>query len=258
MPCAVLGTGLVGCYLGAAAHAPAAVRGPSGRLAATRIRLPAGERVWQPFAIGASLPLLVATRCDRTPWKELPSDSLVVQNGLGQPRPVVVPFMALDVVDGVLTAIGPRPRLVCGPLAPSWLPVIAAWREAGLEIEQVPDARPAQWEKAIYNATVGPLCRATGRSMAAVWSDPELRALVLAATAEGAVAARNSGILIPPGIADRAAAFFAAIGAHEPSCRRDPGELPWILGPLLAASPGPAPALERIAALAVAQVSRAT
>jgi hypothetical protein len=257
MPCAVLGTGLVGCYLGAAARAPSVVRGPSGRLAATRVRLPAGERAWQPGGADASLPLLVTTRCDQTPWTELPTDSLVVQNGLGQPRPVVVPFMALDVVDGVLAAIGPRPRLVCGPVAPCWLPVIAAWREAGLEVQQVPDARPAQWEKAIYNATVGPLCRATGRSMAAVWSDPELRALVLAATAEGERAARNAGVVIPGGIAERAAAFFAAVGAHEPSCRRDPGELPWILGPLLAASPGPAPALERIAALAAAQVSRA-
>lgn len=258
MPCAVLGTGLVGCYLGAASRAPGAVRGPSGRIAATRVRLPAGERMWQPRAGDPSLPLLVATRCDRTPWQTLPADSLVVQNGLGQPRPVMVPFMALDVVDGVLSAVGPRPRLVCGPLAARWSPVLAAWREAGLEVEQVADPRPAQWEKAIYNATVGPLCRATGRSMAAVWGDPDLRALVLAATAEGEAAARNSGVIVPDGIAERAAAFFAAIGAHEPSCRRDPGELPWILGPLLAASPAPAPALERIAALAAAQVSRAT
>ncbi len=254
MACAVFGPGLVGTYLGAAAGALEAVPGPSGRCAAEVVRFAVGERSWQPRLVAqTNLPLLVTTRCHQTPWVDLPTDVLVVQNGLGQPRPVATAFMALDVVDGVLLAVGPPPRLVLPRLAAHWQPVLRAWRDAGLVIEEVTDPHPAQWEKAILNATVGPLTltrQGPAATMAAVWADPLARALVLAATEEGVAIARAAGIALDDRVVTRASAFFSAIGTHLPSCRRDPGELPLIHGPLLAAAARhgiPAPVLSAIA-----------
>ncbi len=228
-----------------------AVPGASQRCAAERVLLPVGERtgertgerIWRPRLVAQShLPLLVTTRCHQTPWTTLPPAALVVQNGLGQPRPVVTAFMALDVIDGVLTALGPAPRLVVMrqmPLMQQWQPVLRAWRDAGLLVEEVADPRPAQWEKAILNATVGPLTltrSGSAATMAAVWADPITRALVLAATEEGLAIAHAEGIRLTAGVVERASALFSAIGDHVPSCRRDPGELPHIHGPLLAAA----------------------
>jgi hypothetical protein len=278
MTCLVVGTGLVGCYLGAAAGATTAVAGPSGTLAATKIALPVGLRRWQPDvlpfarAVAGVGPILVACRSHQTPWSGLPRRARLAQNGLGQPRPPVVCFFALDRrADGVIVAVGVRPRVVMESAGPAWSPVVAAWRAAGIAVDEVADVRPAQWEKAILNATVGPLClalsgaaatgdgpgndgdpaldrleksaennrkiadsTASGAVMAAVWGDARLRALCLAATAEGERIAAAAGIAIAPGLVARAERFFAAVGAHRPSVLRGPGELPWILGQILA------------------------
>ena len=184
----------------------------------------------------------------------MPADALVVQNGLGQPRPIATAFMALDVIDGVLTALGPQPRLVLPRQPAQWQPVLSAWREAGLLVEEVADPRLAQWEKAILNATVGPLTltrSGPAATMAAVWAEPMTRALVLAATEEGIAIARAGGVVLDAGVVARASAFFDAIGAHLPSCRRDPGELPLIHGPLLAAA-----ARYRVAAPVLSAIAR--
>lgn len=200
----------------------------------------------------ATSPALVATRVHQTHWDHLPADSLAAQNGLGQPIPVVVCFMAIDrTAAGAITSVGVTPRLVVGPVSAGWRPVLTAWRAAGLQVEEVADVLPAQWEKAILNATVGPLCRATGLSMAAVWADVALRALVLTATAEGETIAQAQGVRLVPGVVERAAEFFARVGNHQPSAVRDPGELPSILGHLLRCAPGPAPALAKIAELSL-------
>lgn len=264
---AVLGPGLVGSYLGAAAGARIAYVGPSGTVRARLARLPAGDRPWQPRevrlgALSPAAPLLISTRVHQTPWGRLPADALAAQNGLGQPRPVITCFLALDLdADGAVAAVGPRPRLVLARPPRAWEPVLGAWRDAGLEVEVRDDAAAAQWEKAILNATVGPLCLATGLGMGEVWSDPALRRLTLDATAEGTAVAAAVGVAIPAGAVDRAATFFAAVGCHRPSVVRDPGELPHVLGRLLdeARTHGvPAPALERIAALAAPAARHAT
>ncbi|MBA3698902.1 MAG: hypothetical protein H0W78_08610 [Planctomycetes bacterium] len=256
MTCGVFGPGLVGCFLGAAAGAPWVVAGSSGRPRATRVRL--GQRVmtWTPQVIPtprADLPLLVTTRVHRTPWESLPTEVLAAQNGLGQPRPVATCMFAVDLdADGVLHATGPRPRVVVGPLSAVWSPVLRAWEAAGIQVDQVADPRGAQWEKAVLNATVGPLCLATGRTMAAVWDDPVLRQLVLEATAEGEALGRAAGLPLAPGMVERATAFFAVVGDHHPSVMRDAGELPWVLGALLDAADrqrATTPALRHIAVL---------
>jgi hypothetical protein len=259
MTCWVLGPGLVGSLLGAAAGSPVAIPGPGGAVRASRIRLGGRELRWHPRLAGiaelggAGLPLVVAARVHRTPWAGLPADAHAAQNGLGQPRAVITCFFAVDLdAAGVLHPTGPAPRLVTGPGGARWEPVFAAWSDAGLQVEVVDDPRPAQWEKTVLNATVGPLCLATGLGMGAVWADAGLRALVLAATAEGEALARACGIACPMGMAARAERFFAAVGDHRPSLLADPGELPWVLGALLRHAAGQrraVPALQRIASM---------
>jgi ketopantoate reductase len=204
-------------------------------------------------APGGDLPLLVATRVHRTPWADLPGEVLAAQNGLGQPRPVATCRFAVDLDDdGVLHATGPRPHVIVGPLAACWVPVLQAWEDAGIVVERVADARGAQWEKAVLNATVGPLCLSSGLTMAAVWDDPALRRLTLDATAEGEALGLAAGLPLAPGMVARATAFFAEVGDHHPSVVRDAGELPWVLGALLASADAQrmaVPALARIAAL---------
>jgi ketopantoate reductase len=259
MTCGIFGPGLVGSYLGAAAGSPWVVPGPSGQVRATRVRLPSGVREWNPRLLTSARetlpserPMLVASRVHQTPWNCLPLDALCAQNGLGQARAVAVCFFAVDRDDdGVLHATGPVPRVVVGRLGRRWEPVLAAWRAAGLQVDEVADVAPAQWEKTILNATVGPLCLATGLGMAGVWAEPQLRELAIAATGEGLAIAAATGIAIPEGAEQRAAAFFAAVGGHRPSVVRDAGELPAMLGHLLRsarAAQVPAPSLASIAA----------
>lgn len=262
MTCGVFGPGLVGCFLGAAAGAPWAVVKPGGRPRATLVQLADGVRRWSPQVVDAprvGLPLLVTTRVHQTPWATLPADALAAQNGLGQPRPVATCVFAVDLDDdGVLHATGPAPRVVVGPLPDAWMPVLAAWERAGIGVERVADPRAAQWEKAVLNATVGPLCLATGRTMAAVWSDPQLRQLTIDATMEGEALGRAAGLPITDGMVARATAFLAAVGDHRPSVVRDPGELPWVLGALLCRADEcrqPVPALRRIAEMAAGRVA---
>jgi hypothetical protein len=256
---AVLGPGLVGSWLGAACGASHAIAGPSGRLRWNAASHDGVVRPWHPRRIRleevpADMPLLACSRVHATPWERLPQTALAAQNGLGQPRAVITCFLALDPgPDGVVAAVGPRARLVLAPPPAAFAGAIAAWRASGIAVEIVDDPRGAQWEKAILNATVGPLCLATGLSMAAVWADRQLRALALDATREGARVARGHGIAIASGLVDRASAFFAQVGAHLPSVVREPGELGAVIDRMLehALTLGIAtPALARIAARA--------
>ncbi len=235
MRCCVVGAGLVGTFLGALAGADAAVCGPTGWDGPRRVRRPGDGRLltWEPelLTVPAPGPCLIATRVPDTPGSLLSPSAWLAQNGLGQPGRVLACFVAVDRTgEGIYRETAGRPRLVVPTAGPEWVPVIAAWRDAGLVVEEVPDTLPARWEKCILNATVGPLCLATGRSMRAVWRDPELRALSLRATEECLGLARYAGVGCAPDLRERAAAFFAACGPHRPSVVADPSELPWVLG----------------------------
>jgi 2-dehydropantoate 2-reductase len=267
MTCCIVGPGLVGSFLGAAARSPLAVPGRSGRVRSDHVRLDGAVRAWRPRlvtlaeAVASGLPLLVATRAHQAPWSDLPAGAIAAQNGLGQPRPVAVCFFAVDVDDdGLLHATGPTPRVILTTPPQAWAPVLAAWRAAGILVDEVADSRPDQWEKTILNATVGPLCLATGKGMGEVWADDDLRALTLAATAEGAAIAEAEGVICPSGMVERAADFFGRVGGHQPSLTRDPGELPWVLGHLLKTADRHRlriPAFERIADLVEAKTGLA-
>ena len=266
MSLVVFGPGLVGAVLGAAAGATHSVARPGSRPLARRVRLPAhaDHLTWRPrgttlAGLDAHAAVLIATSIPDTPWGALPADALAAQNGLGQPRAVVTCFLALDVgPDGAVRHVGPPPRLVLADPGPAWSASIAAWRAAGIAVEVVADPRPAQWEKAILNSTVGPLCLATGLGMGEVWADPELLALTMAGTAEGIAIARAVDIAVDAGLAARAAAFFAQVGDHRPSLLKHGGELPWVLGHVQRAGQRAglvSPALERIAGLVEARAA---
>ncbi len=261
MTCVVFGAGLVGSFLGAAAGAPWASRRRAGRIH-ERVVLPRGEINWDPFGEpAAETPVLIATRCHQTLWSAFSGCHLAAQNGLGQPCAVAVCFMAIDRdTAGRILSAGPEPRVVLGRLDQVWQPVITAWRSAGIIVEEIDDVRPAQWEKAILNATLGPICLATGLSMRAAWADTELRQLVLSATDEGHRVASLAAVAIPPGLRDRTIAFFDRTGSHRPSVLADPGEIPWTLGRLRDVARQhslPVPALDRIERMAAQSLSGA-
>jgi len=238
MTLTVFGPGLVGSYLGAAARAATCIPGPSGRIHGRRVELPTGERTWSPARRllddhPHDAPLLIACRIPHTPWNALPPLCVAAQNGLGQPCAVAVCFLALDRdADGIVRHHGPSPRVVIHD-DPAWESTVSAWRSAGIQVDQRRDVRPAQWEKAALNATVGPLCLALGLGMAEVWHDPALRAIVQDATAEAIVIAAGAGVTMDDGVHERVAAFFAAAGAHRPTVMKSANELPWVLGALL-------------------------
>ncbi len=258
MTCVVVGPGLVGSYLGAAAGSPQVMVGPRGTVRAHCVRLATGIQTWSPQIVekaAAHLPTLITCRVHQTDWRSMPADALAAQNGLGQPRAVAVCFFAIDLDDGVLHTTGPRPRVVVGRLATRWQPTLTAWRNAGILVEEVDDVRSAQWEKVIFNATVGPLCLSTGLTMAGVWQDPALRQLTMDATAEGVRIAHANGIFCHDDLVDRASIFFAQLGDHHPSVVADAGELPWVIQPLLDAAQQQRlviPAIDRIAAMVAA------
>ena len=161
---------------------------------------------------------------------------------------VFVPSIAIS--RAVISSSEETPRLIiASSQRDRWRDVITAWQAQGIEVLAVDDVRPYQWEKAILNATLGPLCLASGKSMAALWSNGDSRSLVLEATAEGAQIAAAAGIAIEAGLVERAAHFFATVGEHRPSVLNDHGELPWIFDPLLTAAQQyqlPCPALRQI------------
>lgn len=253
----VCGAGLVGCFLAAAGGFTAAVPRPSGRPLDERICLPNGEvQRWRPRSVHlpCAAPVLVATRCGQTPDAQLdPQRTLLAQNGLGQELPTAACFFAVDRDDdGVIFSSDPAPRVVLSDAHGIWTPTIAAWRASGLRVELVTESglRAARWEKCLLNATVGPLCLATGMSMAAVWRDRELRARVLATLDEGAELAARMGITLAADWQQRACAFFARVGEHRPSILDAPDELAWVFPPLFAAGERcgmDLPALRRIA-----------
>lgn len=250
MSCTILGPGLVGCYLGAAAGSEQVVLGGSGALRGRRVALPSGTVEWQPEVVEITDgPLLVCCRAPDTP-QALPADHLLAQNGIGQTGPAIACFFAIDQqADGTITATGPQPRIVIGRHPSQWRTVVTAWRKAGIRVDEVADVEAARWEKAILNATVGPLCLATGLSMGAVWATPDLRQLVLAATAEGMAIAHARGIEVRHDLVDTAQRFFSRVGDHQPSILADTRELPWVLDALVnAADRTPCPALRRIMA----------
>jgi 2-dehydropantoate 2-reductase len=101
-----------------------------------------------------------------------------------------------------------------GPFEPSPTPLDEIERLAdactrgGMPTQAVPDARPAQWRKVIFNAATNPVGALTGLTHGRVCERPLLRALVTGLVDEGKAVAAAQGIVLdadPEDLIDHAA-----------------------------------------------------
>jgi 2-dehydropantoate 2-reductase len=98
-----------------------------------------------------------------------------------------------------------------------------ACTRAGMPAEAVPDARPAQWRKVVFNAATNPIGALTGLTHGRVCERPDLRSLVSALVDEGKAVAAAQGIVLdadPEDLIDHAARPDVAYG-HKASMLQD-------------------------------------
>jgi 2-dehydropantoate 2-reductase len=116
-----------------------------------------------------------------------------------------------------------------GPFEPSPAPfgeierLADACTRAGMPTEAVPDARPAQWRKVIFNAATNPVGALTGLTHGRMCERPDLRALVSGLVDEGKAVAAAQGIVLdadPEELIDHAARPDVAYG-HKASMLQD-------------------------------------
>jgi 2-dehydropantoate 2-reductase len=99
----------------------------------------------------------------------------------------------------------------------------AACTSAGMPTHAVPDARPAQWRKVIFNAATNPVGALTGLTHGRVCEDPGLRAFVSGLVREGRAVAAAQGVELdadPEELIDHAARPDVAYG-HKASMLQD-------------------------------------
>ena len=101
-----------------------------------------------------------------------------------------------------------------GPFEPRPIPVVSiepladACSRAGMPTTAVPDARPGQWRKVIFNAATNPMGALTGLTHGRLCERPDLRAVVSALVDEGKAVAAAQGITLdadPEALIDHAA-----------------------------------------------------
>jgi 2-dehydropantoate 2-reductase len=116
-----------------------------------------------------------------------------------------------------------------GPFEPSPValaaiePLADACARAGMPATAVPDARPPQWRKVIFNAATNPIGALTGLTHGRVCERPDLRALVSGLVDEGKAVASAQGIVLdadPEELIDHAARPDVAYG-HKASMLQD-------------------------------------
>ncbi len=98
-----------------------------------------------------------------------------------------------------------------------------ACTRGGMPTTAVPDARPAQWRKVIFNAASNPIGALTGLTHGRVCERPDLRALVSGLIDEGKAVASAQGITLdadPEELIDHAARPDVAYG-HKASMLQD-------------------------------------
>jgi 2-dehydropantoate 2-reductase len=98
-----------------------------------------------------------------------------------------------------------------------------ACTRGGMPTGAVPDARPAQWRKVIFNAATNPVGALTGLTHGRVCERPDLRALVSALVDEGKAVAAAQGIVLdadPEELIDHAAQKDVAYD-HKASMLQD-------------------------------------
>lgn len=92
----------------------------------------------------------------------------------------------------------------------------------GLETVLDPDIHKVIWSKAIFNATMNPLCALTRRTPGFLGANPESRAAIKAAVAEGIAAAHATGVMVDgQPIYDLTEVSMTDHADHEPSMLQD-------------------------------------
>jgi 2-dehydropantoate 2-reductase len=161
-----------------------------------------------------------------------------VQNGVGNEEAVArhvarvirgTTFPAGKVLEPGLVQWDVRGDTTLGPFEPSPAPakdierLADACTRGGMPTRAVPDARPAQWRKVIFNAATNPVGALTGLTHGRVCERPDLRALVSALVDEGKAVAGAQGIVLdadPEDLIDHAARPDVAYG-HKASMLQD-------------------------------------
>jgi len=146
-----------------------------------------------------------------------------VQNGVGNEEAIArhvervirgTTFPAGKVVAPGLVQWDVKGDTTLGPFEPSPAPLADVERladactRAGMPTTAVPDARPAQWRKVIFNAATNPVGALTGLTHGRVCERPDLRALVTTLVDEGKAVASAQGIELdadPEDLIDHAA-----------------------------------------------------
>lgn len=161
-----------------------------------------------------------------------------VQNGVGNEEVVArhvarvirgTTFPAGKILEPGLVQWDVRGDTTLGPFEPSPAPAEEVERLAdactrgGMPTHAVPDARPAQWRKVIFNAATNPVGALTGLTHGRVCERPDLRALVSALVDEGKAVANAQGIVLdadPEQLIDHAARPDVAHG-HKANMLQD-------------------------------------
>jgi 2-dehydropantoate 2-reductase len=161
-----------------------------------------------------------------------------VQNGVGNEEAVArhvarvirgTTFPAGKILEPGLVQWDVRGDTTLGPFEPSPAPaedverLADACTRGGMPTQAVPDARPAQWRKVIFNAATNPVGALTGLTHGRVCERPDLRTLVSALVDEGKAVAGAQGIVLdadPEELIDHAARPDVAYG-HKASMLQD-------------------------------------
>jgi 2-dehydropantoate 2-reductase len=146
-----------------------------------------------------------------------------VQNGVGNEEVVArhvgrvirgTTFPAGKIVEPGVVQWDVKGDTTLGPFEPQPAPreeierLADACTRAGMPTTAVPDARPAQWRKVIFNAATNPVGALTGLTHGRVCERPDLRAVVSAVVDEGKAVAAAQGITLdadPEELIDHAA-----------------------------------------------------
>lgn len=100
--------------------------------------------------------------------------------------------------------------------------VAALLTAGGLETVLDPKIHEVIWSKAIFNATMNPLCALTRRTPGFLGANPESRATILSAVAEGVAAAHANGVMVDgQPIYDLTEVSMTDHADHEPSMLQD-------------------------------------
>ena len=100
--------------------------------------------------------------------------------------------------------------------------VAATLTAGGLETVLDPKIHEVIWSKAIFNATMNPLCALTRRTPGFLGANPESRAAILSAVAEGIAAAHANGVMVEgQPIYDLTEVSMTDHADHEPSMLQD-------------------------------------